>query len=67
MTKPSDRKAHLPPESGLEMSVVRAAKVIPAMESLQRAPATQAGPQISPCTGRCGHCDIHPCQLHTTV
>ncbi len=67
MTRSSVRKAHSPLEPSPEAGVVRAAKVIPAMQMLQRVSGPPEGPEVSRCTGRCGHCDIHPCQLHTSV
>jgi hypothetical protein len=69
MTRSSVRKAHpLPEPPGLEMSpVVRATKVIPVMPGQPCGPEPSVSPQVSRCTGRCGHCDIHPCQLHPSV
>jgi hypothetical protein len=68
MTKSSVRKLHPPPESSPELGlVVRAAKIIPAMPTQSRFSEPPSSPQAARCTGRCGHCDIHPCQLHTSV
>ncbi|MCX6547700.1 MAG: hypothetical protein WCO20_08310 [Holophagaceae bacterium] len=38
---------------------------IPVMEPVVK-PVLEA-PKALVCMGRCGHCDVHPCQLHTTV
>ncbi|MDR3682172.1 MAG: hypothetical protein P4L11_00480 [Geothrix sp.] len=67
MTKPSHSGSHPPPKSGSRPGLVRAAKVIPAMEKRKDPPEPAAAPKTNRCTGHCGHCDIHPCQLHTTV
>jgi hypothetical protein len=68
MAKTPVRKAppHPKPDPGVG-AVVRAAKAIPALERLQCNPELPMTAQVSRCTGRCGHCDIHPCQLHTSV
>ncbi|MEI6593420.1 MAG: hypothetical protein WCL47_09260 [Holophagaceae bacterium] len=41
------------------------ARTIPVMAPVLK-PAVEA-PKALVCMGRCGHCDVHPCQLHTTV
>ena len=45
--------------------VVRMSRTIPVMAPVLK-PALGA-PKAMACMGRCGHCDVHPCQLHTTV
>lgn len=47
---------------------IRVAKVIAPLPSPV---PTAAGPEVKeelapglPCSGRCGHCDHHPCRLH---
>ena len=52
--------------------VVRAAKAIPVLERKVATTGPEAGEseteaKVSLCKGRCGHCDLHPCQLHPTV
>ncbi len=45
----------------------------PAKAAVPSAPGTsaQAAPAVPapglPCSGRCGHCDCHPCRLHASV
>jgi hypothetical protein len=67
MTKPPHPKTHPPPKSIPGQGLVRAARAIPAMENPMDIPAWPAKPQVNRCTGHCGHCEIHPCQLHTSV
>jgi len=67
MTKSSRQQAHPLPQSSLESGLVRAAKAIPAMEKPKDGPEPPARPQLNRCTSHCGHCEIHPCQLHTSV
>ena len=47
--------------------VVRASKVIPAMAASAPAAPARAPEQPGVCIGRCGHCHVHPCQLHASV
>ncbi len=67
MVRPSHSKPHPSPKSSPGPGLVRAAKVIPAMEKRKEPAEPPAAPRTNRCTGHCGHCDIHPCQLHTTV
>jgi hypothetical protein len=67
MTKPSHHPDHPPPESSPELGLVRATKAIPAMEKPKDGPEPPARPQLDRCTSHCGHCEVHPCQLHTSV
>ena len=67
MTKPSHPKAHPSPKASPGPGVVRAAKAIPTMERLKDIQEPPARPELTRCTGHCGHCEIHPCQLHTSV
>ncbi len=67
MTKPLQPKAHPSPKRCGDLGLVRAAKVIPAMERRKDPPEPSAVPKTNRCTGHCGHCEIHPCQLHTSV
>ena len=61
------KAAPAPPGSAAGI-VVRLAKPIPPV-----APAGIASPGPRPpeqpgvCIGRCGHCHVHPCQLHASV
>ncbi|HEX7553550.1 MAG TPA: hypothetical protein VF378_08340, partial [Geothrix sp.] len=58
------RKSRPEPEG-----LVRLAKAVPTIERQAIAPAREAEPQDNglPCSGRCGHCDFHPCRLHAPV
>jgi len=67
MTKASQHRTDPPSMSSVESGLVRAAKVIPAMEKPRDILELLAGPHLNRCTGHCGHCEIHPCQLHMTV
>jgi len=67
MTKPPRPKPHPSPGSRAQVCVVRAAKVIPAMERPKGMPEPPVKSSPNRCTGHCGHCEIHPCQLHTTI
>jgi len=69
MSSSGTHKAHTPEETHRGTGVVRSAKAIPAMAA--KAPSCPAqdaaAPTVSLCTGRCGHCDLHPCQLHAPI
>lgn len=52
-----------PPSRG---GVIRAAKVIPLLAPAPVAPA-QEPVNTGVCSGRCGHCNLHPCRLHESV
>jgi len=67
MTKPSHPKARPSPKASPGLGVVRATKAIPTMEKVKDLPEVPARPLVNRCTGHCGHCEIHPCQLHTSV
>lgn len=73
MPRPAARKPHPPKEADSGAGVVRSAKAIPRL-----GPAVTPAPAVAPreplaagkaqtCTGHCGHCDVHPCQLHASV
>jgi hypothetical protein len=49
------------------MDVVRASKTIPAMTKHRLDDEHELEPKALLCTGHCGHCEVHPCQLHATV
>jgi hypothetical protein len=66
MTKPAHPKAHPSPKTSPGLGVVRAAKAIPTMEKPKEIQGPSVKPQVNHCTGHCGHCEIHPCQLHTS-
>jgi len=62
--------AHKPdPPSGTERDegMVRMSMAIPAMERSSLTKEAFDPPPALPCSGRCGHCDIHPCQLHAPI
>jgi hypothetical protein len=68
MTKPSHPKTtHPASKASLGPGVVRAAKAIPTIEKVKELPEVPARPLGNHCTSHCGHCEIHPCQLHTSV
>ena len=67
MSKPLAHKVHPPSESARGLGVVRSAKVIPVMGRPLAVLEPLRDPRTSQCTGHCGHCDVHPCQLHATV
>ena len=62
------RKPQSPPDPGGRAGVVRTQKAIPTMTQAQVV-YQEVPPALRPtlCCGRCGHCDVHPCQLHTSV
>ena len=49
--------------------MVRLAKAVPTIEPPLAPAAKAAEPHDNglPCTGRCGHCDFHPCRLHAPI
>lgn len=59
------RKAPSEPAPLRASGVLRLARRIPVMAPVVK-PVVEA-PKVLVCMGRCGHCDVHPCQLHTTV
>ncbi len=61
------RKSRPEPEG-----LVRLAKAVPTIERPATAPAAEVESHDThdnglPCTGRCGHCDFHPCRLHAPI
>ena len=58
------RKSRLEPEG-----MVRSTKLVPTIEQpalgLSREP--ESHDNGLPCSGRCGHCDFHPCRLHAPI
>lgn len=69
MSQPGTHKARSPEETQRGAGVVRSAKAIPVMGAMppSRPPQEAAAPSASLCSGRCGHCDLHPCRLHATI
>jgi hypothetical protein len=68
MAKGVTRKAPIPPRTEPGTGVVRLAKAVPTME--RSAPVKEPETVIDnglPCSGRCGHCDCHPCRLHAPI
>ena len=61
------RKVHTPTDSEQGVGLVRTTKVIPSMNRLVVVQEPPPAPKVMQCMGRCGHCDVHPCQLHATV
>jgi len=49
------------------VGVVRMTRAIPTMAPPSLQPEGDIAPKAKVCMGRCGHCDVHPCQLHVTV
>ncbi|WLT30163.1 hypothetical protein [Geothrix sp. PMB-07] len=54
------------------VGVLRMAKAIPTIERQAAGPVKAPEPSVVvdnglPCSGRCGHCDCHPCQLHAPI
>jgi hypothetical protein len=45
---------------------VRLAKVVPTIEQ-QALVMVEPHDNGLPCSGRCGHCDFHPCRLHAPI
>ncbi len=52
---------------GGHLGVVRMTRAIPDMAPLRLQPEGDPAPKANICMGRCGHCDVHPCQLHATI
>ncbi|HJV49591.1 MAG TPA: hypothetical protein VJ549_09985 [Geothrix sp.] len=69
MARSVTRKAQPASASEREGSVVRATKLVPAIK--RPAPVMEDEPldvpPPLPCSGRCGHCDCHPCRLHAPI
>ncbi len=65
MPRSTVQKAPVEPAPLQAPGVVRMSRPIPVMEPVVK-PVLEA-PKALVCMGRCGHCDVHPCQLHTTV
>jgi len=69
MPRGTARKPATPPKADRGTGVVRLAKAVPAMAK-STAPAKEPESVIDnglPCSGRCGHCDFHPCRLHAPI
>ena len=49
------------------MGVVRMTRAIPDMAPAKNQADLIAAPRANICMGRCGHCEVHPCQLHVSV
>lgn len=68
MPRAAARKTPPPANPTLGQGVVRTAKAIPIMPRMVPEPEASAAPARNlPCSGRCGHCDVHPCQLHAPI
>jgi hypothetical protein len=69
MVRSTTRKANPASKAEPETSVVRTSKTIPTLEPrpiviMEEPPLVN--PSL-PCTGRCGHCNLDPCQLHAPI
>ena len=68
MSRVTSRKPAPHPENHGGKGVVRAMKPIPVMHKAETSKEeSAAGGRALVCSGRCGHCDVHPCQLHVTI
>ncbi|GLH72314.1 hypothetical protein GETHLI_08160 [Geothrix limicola] len=69
MAKSVTRKAEPVSKSEGEGGVVRTTRVIPAIKRLEHLDEEEPLdlPPSLPCSGRCGHCDCHPCRLHAPI
>jgi hypothetical protein len=47
--------------------MVRLAKVVPTIQQMPAAMEAEPHDNGLPCSGRCGHCDFHPCRLHAPI
>jgi hypothetical protein len=68
MPRGTTRKPLSTPKSDAGAGVVRMAKAVPTLE--RAAPMKDLAPPVDnglPCSGRCGHCDCHPCKLHAPI
>ena len=64
MTRPAAHKVpSAPPELRRADQVVRTTRAIPVMTP----PRLAVEMPRAVCMGRCGHCDVHPCQLLVSV
>jgi hypothetical protein len=67
MSRTAGRKDQPQPADNGDSGLVRTEKAIPSMDQW---PLMKPAPQESqplPCTGRCGHCHLDPCQLHAPI
>ncbi len=68
-----ERKGHEARKSRPEPEgLVRLAKAVPTIARQPIGLAMEAESHDThdnglPCTGRCGHCDFHPCRLHAPI
>lgn len=68
MPRGTSRKPLIPPKADMGAGVVRMAKAVPTIE--RSAPVKDLESPVDnglPCSGRCGHCDYHPCRLHAPI
>jgi len=68
MPRGTARKPLATPKTEVGSGVVRMAKAVPTLE--RTAPMKDLDPPVDnglPCSGRCGHCDCHPCKLHAPI
>jgi hypothetical protein len=70
VTRGGERKGPEARKSRPEAEVmVRLAKVVPTIEQQPQAMPMEVETHDNglPCSGRCGHCDFHPCRLHAPI
>jgi hypothetical protein len=68
MTRPHTSRVSTHPDNTrvAQMGVVRMTRAIPDMSPSRLQPEGDTALKANVCMGRCGHCDVHPCQLHAT-
>jgi hypothetical protein len=62
-----DHAMHQLSETEREAGMVRLAMVIPTMGRTEFVGDPTPDPDDLPCSGRCGHCNLDPCQLHAPI
>jgi hypothetical protein len=68
VTRGAERKGQEARKSRPESEgLVRLAKVVPTIQQMSVAAEVEPPDNGLPCTGRCGHCDFHPCRLHAPI
>ncbi len=68
------RRGHPNPKAGKGASndTIRVAKAIASIPPVRPVAMAQGDPEMElqlglPCSGRCGHCNFHPCRLHAGI
>ncbi len=67
MPRSAARTPSTPLEADRDAGVVRTEKAIPTL--CRTTPQVEETPLMDAtlCSGRCGHCNVHPCQLHAPI